>query len=148
MRRSKTFSGLSAVITGGASGIGLALGRQLVGRGAHVTLADIDAEAALEHADRMNRDKGPGSVSGCHLDVRDESAFRAVIDEVVARDGHLDLLFNNAGISMGGPDRATHLRSLGPHHRREHQGGRQRSDGRLSGDGRAGPRSHHQHRKW
>jgi len=91
------------VVTGGASGIGLALGRGLVERGAHVTLADIDGDAAHEQAERLTRDGRAGSVFGCRLDVRDESAFRAVVDEVVARDGRIDLLFNNAGISMGGP---------------------------------------------
>ncbi len=102
MGSSKVFSGGSAVITGGASGIGLALGRQLVARGAHVTLADIDGDAACEEAKNLG-EGGSTSVRGRHLDVRDESAFRVVVDEVVARDGRIDLLFNNAGITMGGP---------------------------------------------
>ena len=91
------------IVTGGGSGIGLALGRQLVERGAHVTLADIDDDAAHEQAESLTRDGLSVSVFGRRLDVRDESAFRAVVDEVVARHGRIDLLFNNAGISMGGP---------------------------------------------
>ncbi|MCU1360086.1 MAG: short-chain dehydrogenase/reductase [Ilumatobacteraceae bacterium] len=42
-------------------------------------------------------------VVGRQLDVADEGAFRSLVDEVVERDGRLDMLFNNAGISMGGP---------------------------------------------
>lgn len=103
MGRSNSFSGRSVVVTGGASGIGLALGRQLVERGAHVTLADIDGDAVDEQAESLTAGGPAPSVWGRRLDVRDESAFRAVVDEVVARHGRIDLLFNNAGISMGGP---------------------------------------------
>lgn len=79
------FAGRTALVTGGGSGIGRALGAALEQSGARVVLADLVA--------------GDG---GCRqLDVRDESAFRALVDEV----GPVDLLINCAGISLGG---ATH----------------------------------------
>ena len=92
-------SGRSAVVTGGGSGIGAALVRRLVGAGAHVTVADLDVDAALGVADALD---GPGTATAAHLDVRDASAVAGVVDEVVARHGALDLMFNNAGITFGG----------------------------------------------
>ncbi len=103
MRRLRSFAERSVVITGGASGIGLALAGQLVGLGATVTLGDIDAEGVRQQAERLNRECRRESVFGRSLDVRDLAAFRALVGEVVDRDGSVDYLFNNAGISMGGP---------------------------------------------
>ena len=90
------------LITGGASGIGYALGLRLVRAGARVALADIDHQAVLDRAEELNRAVGKQVAVGHHLDVRDEVAFRRVVD-AVWEDGPLDLLFNNAGIVMGGP---------------------------------------------
>ena len=95
-------SGQTAIITGGASGIGLALGARLVRRGARVVLADIDGEAVRRRAEELNGLAG-GSVLGRQLDVGDESAFRSLVEEVIERDGRLDMLFNNAGVALGGP---------------------------------------------
>ncbi len=99
------FAGKSVLITGGASGIGRALGAQLVTRGAHVILADIDGTAANCAATGLAPGPGsPGSIDGRQLDTRDEIAFRSLVDEIVQeRGGGLDMLFNNAGIAMGGP---------------------------------------------
>jgi NAD(P)-dependent dehydrogenase (short-subunit alcohol dehydrogenase family) len=90
------FAGATALVTGGASGIGRALGEQLVAAGAHVTLADIDGAKAERAASELG---GGGTARGVQLDVRDARAFQDVVEEV----GDLDLLFNNAGISIGGP---------------------------------------------
>jgi NAD(P)-dependent dehydrogenase (short-subunit alcohol dehydrogenase family) len=97
------FSGRTAIVTGGASGIGRAIGAQLRAWGAHVVLADIDG-AAAELATRAPG--GPpgatGSITGTTLDVRDADAVQALVEDVVARHGRLDLMFNNAGIALGG----------------------------------------------
>ena len=77
------FEGKVAVITGGGSGIGAAIAAELRRRGAVVVTADLFG----------------GDVD---LDVRDRPAFIAAIDAVVAEHGRIDLLFNNAGISIGG----------------------------------------------
>ncbi len=95
---SAAFRGRTAIVTGGASGIGRALGERLAELGAKVVLADVDGDAV----ERTAAELGDGVV-GRRLDVTDGPAFAALVDEVVDRDGTLDLLFNNAGVSLGGP---------------------------------------------
>lgn len=98
------FAGRTALVTGGGSGIGRALGAGLARHGARVVLADIDAEAAERAAAEIGATVGDAAlVAGRALDVRDEAAFGSLVDEVADRAGGLDLLFNNAGIPMGGP---------------------------------------------
>jgi NAD(P)-dependent dehydrogenase (short-subunit alcohol dehydrogenase family) len=97
--RDADFAGRTALITGGGSGIGLALGAGLVAAGARVVLADVDGEAADRAAASMAEGVGRGRAEARELDVCDGAAFRAVVDDI----GEVDLLFNNAGISMGGP---------------------------------------------
>lgn len=79
-----TLTGKNAIVTGGASGIGLACAQILASRGAHVTIADIDAEAAAEAA---------GKIDGSTWAV-DLSATEALDD--LGLDA--DILVNNAGI--------------------------------------------------
>ena len=94
----RTFSDAVALITGGASGIGAALGRALVARGAQVVLADRQGELADEVA------RGLGTKArAISLDVREAEAFAAVAQEVMQREGRIDYFFNNAGIGIGGP---------------------------------------------
>ncbi len=64
-------------------------------------LADVDGDAAVESADAL-RSTGAGSIIGVTLDVRDRAAVAAVVENVVARHGALDLMVNNAGIALGG----------------------------------------------
>ncbi len=92
-------AGRSAVVTGGGSGIGAALTRRLVSAGAHVTVADLDLQAAQHTVDSVD---GPGTAVAVSLDVRDAAAVAAVVDGVVTRHRTIDLMFNNAGITFGG----------------------------------------------
>lgn len=78
-----SFAGKTALITGGASGIGDALGRALEGSGARVVRSDIE----------------PGGGTCRALDVRDADAFDALVRDI----GPVDLLVSCAGISLGGP---------------------------------------------
>lgn len=93
------FTGKSAIVTGGASGIGAALGKALVAAGAHVVLADLDGPGAERVAASL---KGPGSARGVQLDVTDSDAVEVLVEEVVELHGQLDLMFNNAGITLLG----------------------------------------------
>ncbi|MBV9292788.1 MAG: SDR family oxidoreductase, partial [Frankiales bacterium] len=86
-----------AIVTGGGSGIGEALSRALAARGDTVVVADIDGAAA----ERVASDIGQ-SATAAKVDVRDAAAVQALVDDTVAAHGRLDLIFNNAGIGVGG----------------------------------------------
>ncbi|MDB5709950.1 MAG: dehydrogenase [Sphingomonas bacterium] len=90
--QSRRLNGKRALITGAASGIGLACARRMAAEGAQVVLTDIDAVAG--HAAAASID-GAGFV---HLDVSEEGAWREAIATLAA----LDILVNNAGIGIGG----------------------------------------------
>lgn len=92
------FHGQVVLITGGASGIGRAVGEQLARRGAIVTLADLDAPLAEESAERIRADGG--RAEGAALDVTDAQAVKALVERTAERHGRLDLIFNNAGIAV------------------------------------------------
>jgi NAD(P)-dependent dehydrogenase (short-subunit alcohol dehydrogenase family) len=96
-----------AIVTGGASGIGSALGRHLARRGALVVLADRDGEDARAEAARVTA--AGGRCEAARLDVRDAAAAEALVADVFARHGRLDYLFNNAGIAVGGEARDLRL---------------------------------------
>ncbi|BBY75832.1 short-chain dehydrogenase [Mycolicibacterium parafortuitum] len=91
------FAGKQAVVTGGGSGIGAALCRALDDAGAHVVCTDIDELAA----NRVVATLSPRA-RAARLDVTDGAAVQQAVDDVVARTGRLDLMFNNAGIVWGG----------------------------------------------
>jgi NAD(P)-dependent dehydrogenase (short-subunit alcohol dehydrogenase family) len=85
------------VVTGAASGLGFAMAEVLADCGARVTLADIDA-ALLEESTRALAERG-GRVRSAVVDVSDAARVQAVIDEAVAADGGIDVVFANAGIA-------------------------------------------------
>lgn len=84
-------SGKSALVTGGAQGLGLAIAQHLSARGAVVTIADIEeakgSAAATQHGLRFAK-----------LDVCDEDAWRGLIERFSSHDAGLHILVNNAGI--------------------------------------------------
>ncbi len=96
------FEGRVAIVTGAASGIGRALAGALARRGATVVLADIDEAGVKDAADALGAGP-PGRVSGVALDVADAAAVAALVKRTASDHGHLDFLFNNAGIAVGGP---------------------------------------------
>lgn len=90
-----------AVVTGGASGIGHALAAALMARGDIVTVADIDEQGAERSAENL-ASRYPGQATGAGLDVQDAAAVAKMIQSVKDQHGRLDLVFNNAGIGIGG----------------------------------------------
>lgn len=94
-----------AIVTGGASGLGAAIAHRLAVDGARVTVADIDRDGADRIAQSING-------SGATVDVADAQAVSELVDGVVAREGHLDIMVNNAGIAPPQPgakwDRMVH----------------------------------------
>lgn len=86
------YTGKVALVTGGASGIGAALAKQLSERGADVVVADIQAELAKEVAAQLPR---PGLAVGCDLSEPDAPA--ALVKEAFGWKGRLDLICANAG---------------------------------------------------
>jgi NAD(P)-dependent dehydrogenase (short-subunit alcohol dehydrogenase family) len=99
----RTYDGAVAIVTGGASGIGCALGEALARRGAHVVLADLQTDLAETVADRI-RSSG-GHATAAPLDVTDFAAVQRGVQETYQKEGRLDYVFNNAGIGIIGEAR-------------------------------------------
>jgi NAD(P)-dependent dehydrogenase (short-subunit alcohol dehydrogenase family) len=100
MTDKQVYRGQVAIVTGGASGIGAALGRQMGRAGAHVVLADRQLELAEQVAEAIRLHGG--SASSTTLDVRDMAAMSNVVSDTVDRHGGVHFFFNNAGIGIGG----------------------------------------------
>ncbi|HEY6526283.1 MAG TPA: SDR family NAD(P)-dependent oxidoreductase [Solirubrobacteraceae bacterium] len=92
-------TGFGVIVTGGASGLGLAYGEALAAGGARVTLIDLD-ETALEA--QVSRLAGEGlDVRGAVADVTDHDALDRAVDGAAEAYGRLDVAFANAGIDPG-----------------------------------------------
>ena len=93
--------GRVAVITGGASGIGLATGRIMAGLGARLVMVDIEQGALDPAIDELRADGA--EAHGIVCDVSDFDSVQAMADETFDVMGAAHIVFNNAGIAVGGP---------------------------------------------
>jgi NAD(P)-dependent dehydrogenase (short-subunit alcohol dehydrogenase family) len=84
------FAGLVAIVTGGASGIGLATASLLHKKGAAVAVLDLRPEGL------------PDGMMGVEVDVSDDAQVKSAVDAVIERFGRLDVVVNNAGIGAIG----------------------------------------------
>ena len=92
----KTLEGRNALITGAASGIGLATAKTLAARGARVMLSDLRRDAAEEAADAIRAEGGQAEALAC--DIGDEAQIGEAVGTVVRRWGRLDIMHNNAAL--------------------------------------------------
>jgi NAD(P)-dependent dehydrogenase (short-subunit alcohol dehydrogenase family) len=97
-------------VTGAASGIGRALARALAAEGCHLALSDVDGEGLARTAESVG---GSGAkVRTDRLDVRDREAVHAWADAVAAEFGHVNLIFNNAGVALSADVRSMSYEDL------------------------------------
>ena len=95
-----SFRDRTAVITGGAGGIGMAMARAFAARGARIVLADLDA-AALERSTEELRRSG-ATAHGVHADVTKLASVQALADKARQLCGEIHIVCNNAGVGVFG----------------------------------------------
>ena len=88
--------GRTALVTGGAQGIGAEVARRLAVGGANVGVLDLNTASAQSVADEINA--AGGSAIGLSADVSDREQLQAAVDALVAKFGGLQILVNNAGV--------------------------------------------------
>lgn len=90
MSTSEEFAGLTAIVTGGASGIGRSVAELLLESGANVAVFDL------------NPDGAPHGALGLQCDVSDRASVEAAVESAAAEYGGIDIVINNAGIGAQG----------------------------------------------
>jgi rhamnulose-1-phosphate aldolase/alcohol dehydrogenase len=100
MPKPKPLATRVALVTGAGSGIGRAIAERLAAEGACVVVADVNLEGAQQVAAELG---GPDVAVAVHADVTDEDAVARLVDEAVLAFGGVDLVVNNAGLSISKP---------------------------------------------
>ncbi|MEO8220583.1 MAG: bifunctional aldolase/short-chain dehydrogenase [Specibacter sp.] len=98
--KAKSHAARIALVTGAASGIGKAIATRLAAEGACIVIADLNLDAAQAVALELG---GPDVAIGIRADVTDEAAVQQAVDAAVLAFGGLDLVVNNAGLSISKP---------------------------------------------
>jgi 3-oxoacyl-[acyl-carrier protein] reductase len=97
---SRSIAGEVALITGAASGMGRATAHLFADEGARVVVADVGADRVAAVVDEISAMHGDDRALGVECDVANHAQLRAVVDGTVAWGGRLDIVVNNAGVSM------------------------------------------------
>lgn len=97
----KPLDGRVVLVTGAARGIGRAISAEFLTRGARLVMTDIDESALIETADDLRTNKD--SVLAFPVDVTSESQVTDMVHRTISEAGPLDVLVNNAGVSVSGP---------------------------------------------
>lgn len=101
MPKPKPLATRIALVTGAASGIGKAIATRLAAEGACVVIADLDGAKAEAAASEIRTEIGSADVAvGIAADVTDEAAVQAAVDATVLAFGGIDIVVNNAGLSL------------------------------------------------
>ncbi|MDH3752337.1 MAG: SDR family oxidoreductase [Acidimicrobiia bacterium] len=94
----RSIAGSTALVTGAASGMGRATALLFAEEGAKVAVTDVDGDSLAEVVDEITA--AGGTAIGWILDVRDGDAIKQVVDDVAERMDGLDIVVNNAGVSL------------------------------------------------
>ncbi|WP_018628929.1 bifunctional rhamnulose-1-phosphate aldolase/short-chain dehydrogenase [Niabella aurantiaca] len=100
MPKPKPLSGRIALITGSGGGIGKAIARKFAGEGACVVINDVNEERVKETTAEFRKDFGRDAAAAVVLDVTADDSIKTAIDAAVLAFGGLDIVVNNAGISI------------------------------------------------
>lgn len=97
---SRSVEGRRVIVTGAASGMGRATAHLFADEGAVVAVVDIAAEGVVAVVDEIRTAHGPGAAHGFTCDVASHEQLRSLVADVVATLGGIDVLVNNAGLSL------------------------------------------------
>ena len=97
---SRSIDGAVAIVTGAASGMGRATAHLFADEGARVVVADLGAERVAAVVDEIRAVHGDDRAVGVECDVADHQQLRALVDAAVGWGGRLDIVVNNAGVSL------------------------------------------------
>ncbi len=87
----------TAVVTGGASGIGKSIAKLFAKQGAEVHILDFDESGAVQTANEINTEGGKGFAIKC--DVSNQQQIKEIVKNITATSGTIDILVNNAGVA-------------------------------------------------
>ncbi|GAA4959212.1 3-oxoacyl-ACP reductase FabG [Yinghuangia aomiensis] len=95
-------TGRVALVTGGGGALGTAVSHRLADDGHHVVVADLDLPAAVRTVEDIDARLGPGSASAQQFDVGDPDSVAALVRDIAANTGRIDMLINNAAVQRRG----------------------------------------------
>jgi 3-oxoacyl-[acyl-carrier protein] reductase len=98
--RSRSIAGTVAIVTGAASGMGRATAHLFADEGGRVVVADLDAQRVEAVVDEIREVHGDDAALGVTCDVSDHGHLRSLVEQTVDWGGRLDIVVNNAGVSL------------------------------------------------